>query len=895
LSTPLLTTKLHVPPLRSGLVRRPRLLERLDRGLERKLTLVSAPAGFGKTTLLSAWVAGAERPVAWVSLDEGDADLVRFLTYLVSALQMVETNAGESVLGALRAIPPLATESVLTALVNEITAIPGCFALVLDDYHVIDAGPIHDAVAFLLNNAPAGMHWVIATRKDPPLPLARLRGQGQLTELRVADLRFTSDETAAFLNQVMGLGLSAQDVSALEKRTEGWITGLQLAALSLQGRDDATGFIAAFTGSHHYILDYLVQEVLDQQPESIQTFLLQTSILKRLTGPLCDAVTGQRDGQATLEQLARSNLFLVPLDDVRCWYRYHRLFADLLRVRLSQAPPFIPPACGGERGGEKELHRRASAWYRENGLAGEAIEHALAATDFDQAADLLDGYAEAMWGQGAQTTLATWLAALPDREIVARPRLCAVHAMVLFMGGQRERAEQRLAEAERTLETPDQEQSATQRGLVAAARALVAYLSGEVPAIIRHARRALDLLPEKAPLWRSSAAMNLGDAYRWCGDNTLAHQAYQEAWEAARAAGNTFIIVMAGVKQALVQLTSGQLRQAMAVCEQELQRGDPGTPTAGGLYAVRGEVQREWNDLDGALASARKACALSEQGASVGLVGLSYLLLLRVMLARGELPAAHEALTRLEALSRNAKLPVWINGGIATWKAQVRIAAGDLEAAAKLLGERGISAHDQDIPYPRQGEYFALARLLLAQGRQQDAARLLAHLRARAEAGGQTAWLIGALMLLALACRAAGDLERALDHLARALALAEPEGFVRVFVDEGEPLAELLSALECKAKGPHFPAVSRDYVQKLLAAIRAERTAAGPASLLDPLSERERQVLRLLTTPMSSAEIAQELVISVNTVRTHVRRIYRKLDVHSRLQAIARAQELDLI
>jgi LuxR family maltose regulon positive regulatory protein len=878
-------------------VRRPRLLKRLERGLDHKLTLVSAPAGFGKTTLLSAWVAEAERPVAWVSLDESDADLVRFLTYLVSALQTVKVNVGKNVLGVLQAPQPPVIESVLTALINEIAAIPGRFVLVLDDYHAIDAEPIHDAVTFLLNNAPAGMHWVIATRKDPLLPLARLRGQRQLTELRVADLRFTSDETAAFLNQVMGLGLSAQNVFALEKRTEGWITGLQLAALSLQGRDDATDFIEAFTGSHHYILDYLVQEVLDRQPESIQTFLLQTSILKRLTGPLCDAVTGQSGAQAMLEQLARSNLFLVPLDDERCWYRYHRLFADLLCVRLSQeAPPLSPSRAGG-----KELHRRASAWYRENGLTGEAIEHALAATDFDQAADLLDEYAEAMWGQGAQTTLAKWLVALPDHEIVARPRLCAVHAMVLFMSGQRERAEQRLWDAERRLETLDEEESAIQRGIVAAARALVAYLSGDVPAIIRHARRALDLLPEKAPLWRSGAAMNLGDAYRWCGDNTLAHQAYQEAWEAARAARNTFIIVMAGVKRALVQLTSGQLRQAMAVCEQELQRGDSETPLVGGLYAVRGDIQREWNDLDGALASAQKACALSEQGASVGLVGLSYLLLLRVMLARGELPATHEALVRLETLSRTAKLPVWISGGIATWKAQVWIAAGDLEAAAKLLGERGISADDQDIPYPRQGEYFALARLLLAQGKHRDAARLLAHLRARAEAGGQTAWLIGALMLLALACRAAGDLERALDHLARALALAEPEGFVRVFVDEGEPLAELLSAMECKARVPggegsrFAPAFSRDYVRKLLAAIRKENTAVGSPALLDPLSERERQVLQLLTTPMSSAEIAQELVISVNTVRTHVRRIYRKLDVHSRLQAIARAQELDLI
>jgi LuxR family maltose regulon positive regulatory protein len=920
---PLLKTKLYIPPLRPDRVSRPHLIERLNESVQpgRKLVLVSAPAGFGKTTLLGEWAHAAEKagehpargcsvsPIpysllpapqfAWISLDEGDNDPLRFSGYLIAALQTFQgagkaglATLGSSAGGGANAIP--AIKVMLARLINDLAERRAPAILVLDDYHLVLEAPVHDIVAFLLDHMPPQMHLAIATRADPPLPLARWRARGQLTELRQSDLRFSTGEAAVLFNQVQGLSLAAEDVAALARRTEGWIVGLQLAALSMRGRGDADqrrAVVEAFAGGQRHILDYLVEEVLDRQPEAVQAFLLQTSILERMCAPLCDAVTMPPcpDAQAMLEYLERANLFVVPLDDERRWYRYHHLFADALRQRLQRSS--LPRAAfPGAEGILNELHRRASAWYRENGLPGEAIAHALAAADFHRAADLLDAHAETMWGQGAQTTLARWFAALPDGEILARPRLCAVQAMVLYMSGQRERAEGRLCAL-------DEEQSAALQGMIAAARALVAYLSGEVPAVIRHARRALELLPGEEALWRSSAAMNLGDAYRWCGDHAAADRAYQAAWDAAQAAGDAFIVVMAEVKQALVLLTSGQLRRAMAACERALGRlereGALEMPLAGGLHAVRGDIQREWNDLDGALASARKACSLSEQGVSVGLIGLSGLLSLRVMLARDDLPAAHEALAGLEELSRLASLPVWIDSGMAAWKAQVWIVAGDLEAAAGLLAGRGVGVDDEEVPYPRQGEYFALARLLLAQGRHRDAARLLAGLRARAEAGGQRAWLIGALALQALACRAGGDLERALDYLARALALAEPEGLVRVFVDEGPPLAELLSALDAT---PHGLAVSGRYVHELLAAMgHAPGVDSGRSSLLDPLSERERQVLRLLASPMSSAEIAQELVVSVNTVRTHVHKIYSKLDVHSRPQAVVRARELGLL
>ena len=446
-----LATKLYIPPPRPKVVLRPRLIERLNEGLSagRKLTLISASAGFGKTTLVSEWVAGCDaRPkvrVAWLSLDEGDNDPTRFLTYLVAALQTIAANIGEGVLGVLQSPQPPPTESILTALLNEITTIPDHFILVLDDYHVIDSKPVDHALTFLLEHLPPQMHLVIATREDPHLPLARLRARGQLTELRAADLRFTPSEAAEFLNQVMGLNLSAEDIAALETRTEGWIAGLQLAALSMQGNKDVSGFIREFAGDHRYIVDYLVEEVLQSQPEPIRRFLLQTAILDRLNGSLCDAVTGKEEGNARLEALQRGNFFVIPLDDKRNWYRYHHLFADVLRMHLMAEQPDQVSA----------LHRRASEWYEHNGSTDDAIRHALAAEDFERAANLVELAVPAMRRsrQGATVTELGWLKALPDELVRFRPVLSVDYAFALFGGGELEAVEARLRDAERWLDT----------------------------------------------------------------------------------------------------------------------------------------------------------------------------------------------------------------------------------------------------------------------------------------------------------------------------------------------------------------------------------------------------------------------------------------------------------
>ncbi|MBA2441941.1 MAG: LuxR family transcriptional regulator, partial [Rubrobacter sp.] len=489
MSTPILATKLYIPPPQPKVVLRPRLVERLNEGLDRRLTLVCAPAGFGKTTLVSEWVADCGRPTAWLSLDRGDNDPARFLAHLVAALQKIATNIGEGVLGVLQSPRP-PTEAILTTLLNETTAVEDDFVLVLDDYHVVDSKPVDDALAFLLDHLPPRMHVAVATREDPHLPLARLRVRGQLTELRAADLRFTLSEAAEFLNWVMGLNLSTEDIAALETRTEGWIAGLQLAALSMQGRTDATGFIRSFTGSHHFVLDYLVEEVLGQQPESVQAFLLRTSILDRMCGPLCDAVLldPSASGRETLEYLERANLFIVPLDDERRWYRYHHLFADLLRQRLGQS-------AASSAGGMAELHVRASEWHEANGLEIEAFRHAASANDVERAERLIEGGGMPLHFRGAVAPVLNWLVSLPKAELDARPSLWTTYASVSLVTGQEADVEEKLRAAEAALEgaEPD-EKTRDVVGRVAAIRATLAASQGEVETIIAQSRGALENL-----------------------------------------------------------------------------------------------------------------------------------------------------------------------------------------------------------------------------------------------------------------------------------------------------------------------------------------------------------------------------------------------------------------
>src|SRR5215217_6427410 len=661
MSTPILATKLFVPPTQPKVVVRPRLIEHLDEGLDRKVTLISAPAGFGKTTLLGEWVAGCGRAAAWLSLEERDNDPTRFLTYLVAALQTIAPNMGEGVQGALQSPQPPPAEAMLTALLNEIITLPDDFVLVLDDYHAIDARAVDDALTFLLEHLPPGMHLAIATREDPSLPLARLRARGQLTEVRASDLRFTISETAEFLRGMMGLDLSAEEIDALETRTEGWIAGLQLAALSMRGREDVPGFIRAFAGDNRYILDYLVEEVLQRQPEHIRSFLLSTSILDRLSGPLCGVVTGQEDGNRTLDVLERGNFFFVPLDDKRHWYRYHHLFADVLFTHLMGERPDRVPV----------LHRRASEWYERNGWAADAIRHALAAEDFGRAADLVELAGPAMRRSRQEATLLGWLEALPDELLRFRPVLGVGYAHVLLASGTFEGVEDRLRDAERWLETTadgrawpdtpaaemvvvDDEAFRRLPGEIAIARAGLALARGDVPATVSYARRALDLAPEDDHLTRGGAAGFLGLAYWTSGDLESAHRTYADGMASLQKAGNISDAINGAIALAAIRIAQGRLRRARRIYEQALQLANSqSAPVLRGtadIYVGISDLECERNDLQ---AATQHLLRSQEQGEHTGFPQNRYrwrVAMARIKEAQGDLDGALDLLDEAERL-----------------------------------------------------------------------------------------------------------------------------------------------------------------------------------------------------------------------------------------------------
>ena len=792
---PILATKLYIPPPRPGIVPRPRLVERLNEGLAagRKLALISASAGFGKTTLVSEWVAaltpvpsleardsspeigrgGMGVRVAWLSLDEGDNDLSRFLTYLISALQTIAANIGKGVLDILQSPQPPPTESILTALLNDITSISDSFILVLDDYHVIDSQPVDRALVFMVEHLPPQMHLVIASREDPPLPLARLRARGQSTELRAADLRFTPAEAAEFLNRVMGLNLSEEDIAALETRTEGWIAGLQLAALSMQGRSDAASFIKSFTGSHHFILDYLVEEVLHRQPDHVRNFLLQTAILDRLNGSLCDAVTGQEGGRGMLEALERGNLFVVPLDNQRQWYRYHPLFAEVLQARLIDEQPDQVFS----------LHQRASEWYQQNGLPSDAIRHALAAEDFEGAAGLI----ELAWPEVEDGSLSTkwigWVKALPDVLIRARPVLSVWYAYALLVSGEMEAAEARLTDAERWLEpvetmigqpknpavemvVVDEEQFRSLPATIAIARAYRAQALGDVPGAVTYARRALDLTPETNHLKRGQAIALLGLTYWASGDLEAANWTFAGYTMMLRTAGNILDAISTTCILADIQMALGRLHEAASTLEQLLQfmvdQGEPMPPDTADLYRGLGELYRERGDLEAAAQYLLKSKELCEQAELLYWQRRLCVTQARLKQTQGDLDGALNLLNEAERLYVRTPLPDV--RPISALKARIWVTQGRLIEALAWARERSLSV-DDELSYLREFEYITLARVLIARdkngpvdGSIHEALGLLERLLHAAEGGGRVGSIVEILMLQALAHEAQGNI-----------------------------------------------------------------------------------------------------------------------------------------
>jgi LuxR family maltose regulon positive regulatory protein len=900
----LLATKLYIPLPRPRLVARPRLLERLNQGLAGRLVLISGPAGFGKTTLLSAWAPEAYAHVAWLSLDPADNDPARFWIYAIAALQTIREGLGAAALAALQSPQPPAMEPLLTGLINDIAACgPEPLVLVLDDLHLITAPPIHEALLFLVDHLPPAMHLVLSGRADPPWPLARLRAQGKMIELRTDDLRFTAAEVAAFLNDVMGLGLSAADIAALDDRTEGWIVGLQMAALSMQGRSDAPAFIQAFRGSHRFILDYLVEEVLDRQPGDVQGFLHQTSVLDRLTAPLCDAVTGHTDSQAVLTQLERANLFLVPLDDERRWYRYHHLFADLLESRLERSQPDQVAV----------LHRRASAWYEEQQMIVEAVAHALAARDVERVAHLVEENVLGLMEHGNLGVLVEWLNALPGELVRSRPWLSIARAWALAYTGSFDAVTPCLQDAAQALEGAPQSRSALDpdevahvKGHIDAIRCYVLDLTGgDRQLAIELAHSALAQLPESDWRARGFVAVLLGLGYRLDMAYAVAHEALAKALAIAKASDQKYVLIDVLCQIARVESDQGRLRQAAATCREALRQADEyggsgrsRLPVVSYALETLGDILHEWNELDAALDCAQQALALAQQwGDADSLLG-AYWILVAVRISRREFARALESIQERAGLA--ATLPRYRRGTVAM-EALTRLAMNDLATASQRADE--LAAYTD--------EAWRMERLIpvyLAQFRQglrpslDDVLDHLAHAFQVVEAADCQVGMVQILVLQAMALQATGRGEQARAALTRALALAEPEGYVRTFIDQGAPMGEMLATILAAQRTRRDEPSHRmaGYVTRLLAALAGERPGEKPAALpspalVEPLSAREMEVLRLLATDLSTPEIARELVVSANTVRSHVKCIYGKLNAHGRIEAIQQARELGLL
>ncbi|MEO8462107.1 MAG: LuxR C-terminal-related transcriptional regulator [Chloroflexota bacterium] len=901
---PLIETKLHFPRRGPRVVARSRLIERVQRGTETRLTLVSAPPGFGKSTLIGDWVGSPRIPLAataWVSLDPGDNDPAMFWAYALAALRRAAINVGAD--GS-----PFDPEQAFDVgtLVNNLAALPTEIVLVLDDYHVIEAQEVHDALADLLERLPAQVHVVVATRSDPPLHLSRLRARAELVEIRAADLRFTVDEAADYLNGAVGLGLTDSDVAALESRTEGWIAAIQLSALSMEGRDDVSAFIASFAGDDRYVVDYLVDEVLRRQPERTRTFLAQTSILNQMTGPLCDAVTGQNDGRAMLEALERANLFLVPLDDRRRWYRYHHLFGAMLRARLLDEYQDLVPV----------LHKRASIWHERHGEQPEAIRHALDAQDFERAADLIEVAAQAMIRNRQEVTLRRWLDALPDEIFAARPVLAMAHVGALLSTSELQGVEARLADAERWVGATQDEHArvaAVAAGMIvrhtellghlpsaiALHRSGLARMRGDLPGTIAYARTALEVAQDDQPLERGGAAGLLGLAYWTIGDLEVAHEAWSEALVNLEQAGHHADMLGCFMAMADIRIAQGRLADARRTYERGLrlgaQAGKSPLRGAADMHVGLSELYREWNDLT---AAKMHLDASTELGEAMGLPQNAYrsrVAAARLLEARGDLDGAIQSLDDAERVYVSDFFPD--TRPISAVRARVWLGQGRWGDALAWAAERGVSV-DDGLTYIHEFEHIILARALLIRAQKEGglaaaerASALLARLLDAADAGGRRRSVLEILVLQALASHAAGERGGAAEAIGRALEAAEPEAYVRIFADEGPGLVPLLRAA---AKGGR----ARDYAGRLMAAFdgRSNRPVTRQRQpLIERLSDRELEVLRLLATELDGPGIARQLVVSLNTMRTHTKNIYAKLGVNSRRAAVLRASELKLL
>ena len=905
-----LTTKLYAPPPRPNQVQRPRLIEQLNRSLYGNLTLVSAPAGFGKSTLVSEWLHQSNRKATWLSLGPEDADISRFLGYLTTALRTLYPSMGEGVLQALKTPQLPQVELILTALLNEISQHPEPFTLVLDDYHLIDSQQIDQALGFLLEQKPPQMHWVIITREDPHLPLARMRAKGQLTELRAAHLRFSPAEASSFLNQTMGLKLSEEDVSALESRTEGWIAGLQMAALSMQGRQDLSGFIKAFEGSHHFIMDYLVEEVLQLQPEAVRNFLLQTSILDRLTSPLCDEICGQPGSKELLESLERENLFVIPLDDHRTWYRFHHLFADVLKTQLQAEMP----------NRVKDLHLKASQWFENHQYEMEAIHHALEAEDAERIAYLVEMHWPALRRRYREFTLMGWLKQLPEELIRSRPVLCFYKGFTL-LSGDLEQSQIYLKHTEKLLNllsaSLDHEEEAGVKvvyvnesefqalpGMLSIARAYHGSALGDLAGSVAHTQKALELFPKENHLWRGAAAALLG-IIRWAeGNLSEAEEWLMEGMVEQEKGDDISSVISCAFVMANIHIAQGRLQKAALVCEQAMQLREKhgGFPFQGteSLYVTLAEIHFEQGNTQTALQLLQTSRELGEYAVLLETQHLYHVLLSRIEEARGKLEKSLNHLNDAEKVYVESPSPN--THPIHAFKVRVWLKQGRLKKALRWIQDHPLTPN-APLSYVKEFEHITLARVMCAQAQhQQDenlaqqAIDLLNRLLIEADQGERQGSKLEIWLLLGRLYQELGKEQLALDYLQQALDLGEEENFVQVFLYEGDSLTRLFTLLEEKEE-------LSGYGQALLERLREVNAPTSPdeqpkpsiKSLVEPLSKRELEILQLIAQGLSNQQISEKLFVALSTVKGHNRNIFDKLQVKRRTEAVAKARELDLI
>lgn len=916
--TPVLATKLFAPLRRAHLVARPRILRQLDTSFEanHRLTLVSAPAGFGKTTALTDWLVHLDQRhtnvrVAWLSLDEDDNDLVRFLTHVLAAL----SGAGLEVDPVVPGYQGTAITDALTVLVNDLTRAVGQapqthWVQVLDDYHAIRSSEVHEALTFLLDHCPARFHLVLATRSDAPLPLARLRTRGQLTEVRAADLRLSRTEACDFLNEVMGLDLTTADVGALEERTEGWVAGLQLAGLSLRDINEpgeVAAFIDAFTGSNRFVIDYLAEEVLTRQPSQVWSFLLRTSVLDRLVGPLCDSVTGRDDGARMLEDLERDNLFVVPLDAQRSWYRYHHLFADVLSARLlAEHPDEVP-----------DLHRRASAWYAAHDLPIDAVRHAMAAEDFGGAAHLMEEALPDLRRARQDGLLLTWMHSLPGSVVRRSPVLSIWSAWSRLMTGDLDAMEEWLRAAEAALaagaqdatlarEWVDTEDLRTAPATISMYRASLAQARGDVAGTVRHARETLDLASVEDHLIRGQGGAFLGLAAWAAGDIAEALETFAVAVRSLHAAGNLVDELDATVVLADMWVALGRPGRARELYERSLRRataeGEPYPRATADLHVGLAELDRELDELTSALHHLETAQTLAQRASITENRHRWYVAMAEVRAAVGDQDVVGPLLDLAETLYRRGFYPEI--RPIPATRARLAIATGDLASATEWSHNRGVSPGD-DPDYLREYEHLTLVRLILAQSRSAPpsersgtgtppevaALSLLHRLHAAAAQAGREGSLTEIRVLQALAHHANGDEQRAMAALEQAVGAGpEPDSYVRLYLDEGTSMLDLLH--RAVQRGVSLPERLDRHLQRAAA---LEEKGPPQQHLADPLSHRELEVLQLLDSELTGPEIARQLYVSLNTLRTHTKRIFTKLDVNNRAAAVRRAHQLGLL